>query len=47
MNESRKPDDKPSKIATIKSKMGESRGYNYRKLNNGGVDLKEIPDYAN
>lgn len=47
LNESRKPQDKPSKIASIKSKMGESRGYNYKKLDNGGVDLKEIPDFSN
>lgn len=47
MSESVKQTEKAaSKIGTLMSKLGESKGYNYKKLDNGGVSLKEIPKFA-
>jgi hypothetical protein len=46
MGESCKPAEKASKVGTIVSKMGESKNYNYKKLDNGGVSMKEIPKFT-
>ena len=46
MSQSIKPTQKASKVGTIMSKLGESKNYNYKKLDNGGVSLKEILKFA-
>lgn len=40
MNETIKANEKVSKVGTVISRLGESKGYSYKKLDNGGVLLK-------
>lgn len=39
MNQTVKAAEKASKVGTLLSRMGESKGYNYKKLDNGGQAL--------
>jgi hypothetical protein len=33
-------------MGTIVSKLGESKNYNYKKYDNGGISLKDIPKFT-